>query len=122
MTETLNKIDLTQLLVDGIRERKGRGITIVDFSAIEGTAARKFIICEGTSTMHVASVADAVWDYALEHGSIKPYNYDGYGASQWIVLDYGDTMVHVFTPDARRLYNLEELWSDAVITELPDLD
>lgn len=122
MTDSKYKTDLTQLLVEGIRDRKGRAITIVDFSAIEGTAARKFIICEGTSTMHVAAIADSVREYALEHGRVKPFNYDGYSASQWIVLDYGDTLVHIFTPDTRRLYNLEELWSDAVIEELPDID
>lgn len=109
-------------LIEGIRDRKGRRITIVDMSSIESTASSHFIICEGTSTMHVSSIADSVRDYMLENHNVKPYNYDGYGASQWIVLDYGDTLVHVFTPQARELYNLEELWSDAVITDIPDLD
>ena len=42
--------------------------------------------------------------------------------SQWIVIDYGETLVHIFTPETRQLYNLEELWADAVVTEVPDLD
>ncbi|MBD5213632.1 MAG: RsfS/YbeB/iojap family protein, partial [Bacteroidales bacterium] len=42
--------------------------------------------------------------------------------AQWIVIDYGDTIVHIFTPEMRQNYNLEELWSDAVITRIPDLD
>ena len=67
-------------------------------------------------------VADSVRDYLFEHGRIKPYNYDGYTNSQWIVIDYDDTMVHVFLPETRRLYDLEGLWSDARITEIPDLD
>lgn len=123
MTETKTKTQaLTDLLVDGIRELKGRAITLVDLSDIESAATSQFIICEGTSPRHVAAVADSVRDYALANGGVKPYNYDGYQASTWIVIDYGDTLVHVFTPDARRLYNLEELWSDAKIKELPDLD
>ena len=61
-------------------------------------------------------------DYLLEHAGIKPYNYDGYQNSQWIVIDYGNTLVHVFIPEFRSLYNLEELWSDAKITQIPDLD
>lgn len=120
MTET-NK-DLLPMIVEGIRERKGRKITVVDLSDIESAAASRFIICQGTSTQHVASVADSIREYLLENYRIKPYNYDGYGNAQWIVIDYGDTLVHVFTPEMRSLYDLESLWSDAVISDLPDLD
>lgn len=120
---TLNNSDkLADLIVEGIRRRKGRNITIVDLSGIESSAASRFIICEGTSTMHVTSVADSIREYLLDEARIKPYNYDGYGTSQWIVIDYGDTLVHVFLPETRRRYDLEDLWSDAVITNLPDED
>lgn len=113
---------LQQLIIDGIQDRKGRGITIVDLSEIESAAASKFIICEGTSSMQVASVADSVREYVQKNGNIKPYNYDGYANSEWIVIDYGDTLVHVFLPEARQRYNLEDLWNDAKITEVADLD
>lgn len=120
MTETTT--DLLPLIIEGIRDRKGKNITVVDLSSIESAAASRFIICEGTSSQHVAAVADSVREYLFEHGRIKPYNYDGYTNSTWIVIDYDDTMVHVFVPEARRLYDLEGLWSDAVITEIPNLD
>ena len=113
---------LRSMIIEGIRDRKGRSITVVDLSAIEATPAREFIICQGTSSQHVASVADSVRDYLLEHGGIKPYNYDGYRNAQWIVIDYGSILVHIFTPETRQLYNLEELWSDAEIEDIPDLD
>lgn len=113
---------LDEYIIEGIRERKGRGITILDLSGIDGAAANRFIICEGTSTMQTSAIADSVRDYLLEHAGKKPYNYDGYRNSEWIVIDYGDTLVHVFNRDTRRHYNLEELWSDAPVTELPDLD
>lgn len=119
MTETKN---ITQLITEGIQERKGRAISIVDLSHIESSAAQCFVICEGSSTMQVSAIADSIRDYLLEHAGIKPYNYDGYQNSQWIVIDYGDTLVHVFLPETRSLYNLEELWSDAKITQIPDLD
>lgn len=120
MTET--QFDILPLIIEGIRERKGRKITTVDMSELDTAAAARFVICEGTSTMHVAAVADSIREYLLEHASIKPYNYDGYGNSQWIVIDYGDTLVHVFLPQTRALYDLEELWSDAVVTDYPDED
>lgn len=113
---------IEDLITEGIRDRKGRNITIVDMSAIEAAPVAKFIIAEGTSTMQVGAIADSVRDYALTHGRIKPYNYDGYGNAEWIVIDYGSVMVHIFVKEARMRYNLEELWSDAVISELPNLD
>lgn len=119
---TDNTTDLLPMIIEGIQDRKGRHITVVDLSDIESAAASRFVICEGTSTQHVASVADSVRDYLFEHGRIKPYNYDGYTNSQWIVIDYDDTMVHVFLPETRHLYDLEGLWCDAKITEIPDLD
>lgn len=114
--------ELTDLIVQGIQERKGRRIVHIDLSAIESSAASDFIVCEGTSTTHVAAIADSVRDYLLEHYGLKPYNYDGYGNSSWIVIDYGSALVHVFMPEQRERYNLEELWSDGVLTEIPDLD
>ncbi|MCX4288937.1 MAG: ribosome silencing factor [Duncaniella sp.] len=120
MTETNNLTDTLSMIIEGLQERKARRITIVDMSELETAAAHRFVICEGTSTMHVTSIADSVREYLLENGRIKPYSYDGYANSQWIVIDYGDTIVHVFLPEERSRYNLEELWSDAVIEEIPD--
>lgn len=114
--------DLQDLIIEGIHERKGRHVTVVDMSAIEAAPVGKFIIAEGSSNMQVGAVADSVREWVQRNGGVKPYNYDGYANAEWIVIDYGHTMVHVFRPETRLRYNLEELWSDAVITEVPDLD
>lgn len=114
--------NLDQLIIEGIQDRKGRNITIVDLSHIEGAAASKFIICEGSSSMQVDAIADNVREHLLEQKHVKPYNYDGYANAEWIVIDYGDIFVHVFRPEARQRYNLEDLWSDAAVTQIPDLD
>ena len=95
---------------------------MVDLSHIEGTAASKFIICEGSSSMQVSSIADNVREQLNENNHVKPYNYDGYANAEWIVIDYGDIFVHVFRPEIRQRYNLEDLWSDAIVTNIPDLD
>ena len=117
-----NKTDIVKLVTEGIQDRKGRKITHVDLSDIESAAAQNFVICEGSSAMQVSAIADSVREYLHKNAGIKPYNYDGYQNSQWIVIDYGHTLVHVFLPDVRQHYNLEELWSDAKINEIPDLD
>lgn len=119
MTETK---DLTQHIIEGIQDRKGRAITIVDLSEIDGAATDGFIICQGSSTMQVASIADNIREHVQKEAGQKPYNYDGYKNSQWIVIDYGSILVHVFLPETRQLYNLEELWSDASIKEIADID
>lgn len=116
------KNNIDQLIIDGIQDKKGHNITVVDLSHIEGAASSKFIICEGSSSMQVSAIADNVRERLLEDWHIKPYNYDGYANAEWIVIDYGDIFVHVFRPDARQRYNLEDLWSDAVVTDIPDLD
>mgnify|MGYP004442723303 FL=1 len=119
----MNKdIDLKQLIIEGIHDRKGKKVTVVDMSELETAPAPLFVIAEGTSTMQVSAIADSVRDYLLLHAGIKPYNYDGYGNSEWIVIDYGHALVHIFVPQVRERYNLEELWSDANITNIPDLD
>ena len=115
-------IDIIKIVTEGIQERKGKKITHIDLSAIESAPTNDFIVCQGSSTMQVAAIADSVREYLLEHAGIKPYNYDGYRNSQWIVIDYGSLLVHVFLPETRQLYNIEELWSDARLTEIPDLD
>ena len=115
-------IDLQKLIIEGIENRKGKDITLVDMSHIESAPTPMFIIADGTSTMQVSSIADNVREYVQEQSGIKPYNYDGYKNSEWIVIDYGSILVHIFLPQTRDRYNLEELWSDAQINHLPDID
>lgn len=123
MTNSPNKINrIRDLIIDAAQDRKAKALTILDLSDIEGAAAGEFIICEGNSPTQVASIADNIRESLLEKAGIKPYNYDGYRNAEWIVIDYGDILVHVFRKDIRSHYNLEELWSDSKITQIPDLD
>lgn len=113
---------LLKTITDAIIDRKGRSIDILDFSKLETAPARTFVICQGSSTSQVAAIADNIREEVRKNLSIKPYNYDGYRNSQWIVIDYGDLMVHVFLPEIREYYNIEDLWNDANIIRIPDLD
>ena len=72
--------------------------------------------------MQVSAIADSVREYVQEKSGVKPFNYDGYRNSQWIVIDYGTIYEHVFLPEYREYYNLEQLWNDAEIKEIPDID
>ena len=121
-TAELTDKELRTFIIDAIQDKKGRAISVVDLSEVETAPTREFIICEGRTPQQVAAIADNIRESLLDKHGIKPYNYDGYRNANWIVIDYGSAMIHVFVPDFRSLYNLEELWSDAVITEVPDLD
>ncbi len=74
-----------------------------------------FVICGGTSERQVQAIADAVQERLREH-RVRPLHVEGYNRGQWVLLDYGDLVVHVFQEEPRRHYALERLWSDA-----PDL-
>lgn len=119
MTDTT---EMTAAVIEAIQDKKGKDITLIDLSEIETSSAPEFIIATGNSTSQVASIADNIREELLKKLGVKPYNYDGYRNSQWIVIDYGNVMIHIFLPDVREHYNLESLWCDGKITEIPNLD
>jgi ribosome-associated protein len=71
-----------------------------------------FLICSGASERQVQAIADAVQGRLREH-RVRPLHVEGYNRAQWVLLDYGDLVVHVFQEEPRRYYALERLWSDA---------
>lgn len=71
-----------------------------------------FVLASGTSTTHVKSLAEEL-DYQLEHDhNVHPLRTEGSDSRSWVVLDYGEVIVHVFTPEAREFYDLDHLWAD----------
>ena len=113
---------LIQTIIEAIQEKKGRNIVHVDLTGIETAAAQGFVIATGSTPMQVAAVADSVREYVEKHAGQRPFNYDGYENAQWIIIDYGFVFVHVFVPDFRDRFNLEQLWADARINKIADLD
>jgi ribosome-associated protein len=71
-----------------------------------------FVICHGTSSVHIRALADAVQEAIADRGT-PAYGVEGYQDGRWILLDYGDVIVHVFAEEERGFYALERLWSDA---------
>ncbi|MBD5261579.1 MAG: ribosome silencing factor [Bacteroides sp.] len=111
---------IKETAVSAIQDKKGHDITILDLSKVDGAPTGQFIICTGNSTTQVSAIADSVREEIQKKTGEKPINYDGYRNSQWIVVDYGDLMVHIFLPETRAFYRLEELWSDAETIHVPD--
>lgn len=80
------------------------------------------VICEGNTPTQVSALSDSVWDFARKKAGEKPLAIDGNQSAQWIGMDYGTVLVHIFLPEQREFYNLETLWSDSKVTQIPNLD
>lgn len=119
MVETSKLIDS---IVKGVQDKKGTGIIIVDMSNIDGAICKDFVICQGNSPQQVEAIAGSISDYVRETTGEKPVHCIGLGRAEWVAMDYVDVMVHVFIPESRAYYDLEHLWEDATLTEIPDLD
>ena len=120
ITENVKK--LIEAAVKGIQEKKGHSVNIVDMEGMEGVICQAFVVCEGNSPSQVSAITDSVEETILKELGEKPTRIAGLENAIWVAMDYVDIMVHVFLPEARDFYNLEELWQDAAITEVPDID
>lgn len=109
-------------IIKGIQEKKGKQIVTLNISAIENTAAKYFVICHGTSKPHVQAIAESIEDLVRESNGDKPTNREGFENAEWILIDYFDVLVHVFQEPTRRFYKLENLWADAEIHYIKELD
>ena len=113
---------LVETITEGIQEKKGSKIVIADLSHLDGTIAKYFIICQCNSPSLVEAIAESVGDFCRKKLGEKPANVAGLGNDQWVAIDFVDVLVHIFQPEVRQFYDLEHLWEDANLTEIPDLD
>ena len=93
------------------RDKKAQGLQLLDLTELSGIADC-FVLCTGTSTTHVETIAEAV-AAALKAEGHRALHREGVPASGWVLLDYGDVVVHVFLPETRSFYGLDRLWGDA---------
>ena len=108
-------IDLVDAIVEGIRRKKGIEIINIDLSAEGEAECDNFIICHGSSNVHVDAIARSVEESVEELARESVWRQDGFQNAQWILLDYVNVMVHIFQEPFRRFYDLESLWGDGTI-------
>lgn len=114
--------ELVKTIVEGLQEKKGKNIVTVDLTQLPGTICQYMVICEGNTPTQVSALSDSVWDFARRKAGEKPLSIDGVQHAEWIGMDYGTVLVHIFIPERREFYNLETLWSDAKLTSIANLD
>lgn len=104
--------------VNASLDKKAINLVVLDLHAA-GAFTDYFVVCTGQNARQVQAIADAV-ETTLKAGKIRPSHVEGYARAEWVLLDYFDFIVHVFTPGARDFYALERLWGDAVRTEFSE--
>jgi ribosome-associated protein len=101
-------------------EKKAEEISILEMEKGSGAFTDYFVLCSGTNPRQVQAIADEV-ELRLKAAGIRPNNVEGYKQAEWVLVDYVDFVVHVFSEKARKFYDLERLWKTARRLEPADL-
>ena len=104
--------------IEAARSKKATALTVLDLRKT-GAFTDYFLICTGANPRQVHAIADGI-EETLKLSKVRPTHVEGYQRAEWILLDYFDFIVHVFSPNARQFYGLERLWGEAARIELPD--
>lgn len=108
------------LILDSIRDIKGKNVVRLDLRELDDRPAEFFFVCEGESTTQVNAIAGNIQRRMKEELGELPKSSVGSRHANWVCLDYFDAVVHIFHPETRAYYELEELWSDADTTVYED--
>ena len=111
---------LINSIIKGILEKKGHEVVCIDLSQVENAICDYFVICHGDSNTQVNAIAESIEKETAEHLKVRPGSVEGMGNAEWVLLDYGHTVVHVFQKPIRRRYQLEELWGDGKFTRIEE--
>jgi ribosome-associated protein len=104
--------------VRAAQDRKAVNLTVLDVGKV-CSFADYFVICSGTSSRHTRAISDAIQEELKKKLDLLPAHLEGYAQSEWILLDYFDFVVHIFSEKAREFYDLERLWKMAPRVAVP---
>jgi ribosome-associated protein len=107
-------------IVKGIFEKNGQNVLKIDLRKLENRITDYFVICHAASGTQVSAICDSVEDTVRKETAEKPIHIEGRDNCFWVLLDYGNVIVHVFLEEYRNFYSLESLWADAAVEALED--
>ena len=108
-----------QAVIDAAQDKKATGLVVLDLRKADAFTDF-FVICSGSNPRQVQAIADSVED-ALKAQKQRPSLVEGYARAEWVLVDYFDFVVHVFSKHARDFYGLDRLWGNAIRIEIPDV-
>lgn len=109
-----------KVIADAMLEKKGEDVLCLDLRKVGTAISDFFVVCNAASTTQVRAIADNVEDRMMEILKKKPVRKQGTENGIWVILDYGDEVVHIFQTEYRNFYRLEDLWADAKRKEFND--
>ena len=112
----MTSLELAVQAVKTLDEKKAADLKIIGIRDVS-VLADYFVLATGTSGTHVKALADEV-EFRLGEAGVEPGHTEGYRSNTWVLLDYGSVVVHVFTPESRRFYDLDRLWQDGQIIDV----
>ncbi len=108
---------ILKIIIHAIEEKKGEKIVSLDLRKIPEAVADFFIICQASNPNQLKAIADSVEELVKANCDEIPYKHEGRQGQQWILIDYVNVVVHIMLPEPRKFYQLEEMWSDGIVTE-----
>lgn len=108
----LEGLELANALVDSIIDKKGNNILLLDIRE-QAVFSDYFILCNGENPRQIKALIDAVVENAKKKAGVRPWALEGDPDTGWVLVDFGGVIIHLFSPEKREYYNLEELWNDA---------
>jgi ribosome-associated protein len=107
---------LNNIIIESIQDIKGKDIVNYDLRGIEMANNDFFIICHATSNTQMLGIINNIEKKVFENTGMRPFHAEGKQSSSWMLVDYFNVVVHVFSKEKRAFYNLEDLWNDAQVT------
>lgn len=114
----MNSEALSNLVVQGMQERKAKDITILDLSNVKNAVADYFVLCSASSDTQADSISDSIEEFVFKQGKENVWCKEGKNNKEWILLDFVSVVAHIFKTDKRTHYSLESLWGDAKVIEV----
>lgn len=112
MAKTKQNLELKDAIVEAIKQKKGHKIVIIDLTENTQAVADYYIICHGNSSSQVDAITDNIERFVRTETSEHPLHIEGQQNALWVLMDYGDIIVHIFQEEIRSFYNIEDLWAD----------
>ncbi len=111
--------EMALAVAQALDSKKGKDILVLETDGVT-TLADYFVLCSGSSAPQLKALGDAA-EKRMKENDIMPHHIEGHRGGTWILQDYGDVVVHLFSEEAREFYDLDRLWQDANVVDLSDV-
>lgn len=113
-----SELNISELIIDAIKAKNGEDITLIELGGVPNSLFDTFVLCTAQSNIQADSITEEIVFSIKKLSGLRPINVEGKANMEWILIDYFDTIVHIFLPETREFYKLEQLWADANIKKI----